>query len=149
MIPYNPCLLVLHNICIVLSTVYQGWSVWPILYSTSNELWLSLPGQHNHYCLSLLSAALTLGKPTPVLWGHSSSQPYGMVHVARNWNQQATLAFGPCKWASLEVNSQMPAKSPMTATPADILIATSWKFWNHNHPTKLFLNSWWWEIPER
>lgn len=119
MTSYGPCLLVPHNVCIVLSTVYQGWSVWPILYGTSNELWVSLPGQNSHYCLSLLSAALTLGKPTSVLWGHSSSpmerSMWQGTETSRQYWLWGHVSEPPWKWILKRQPSLLWLQLPLTS----------------------------------
>ena len=79
--------------CVVPSTLYQGWSVWPVEHSRSDGMSLLRLGYKRHcsFCLGFsLSWIIHLGKASC----HVMSSP---VKRPRYWAIEASC-LQPCKW---------------------------------------------------
>lgn len=93
----GPC-VVFHN--------EEGWLTQPVDCYRNDRMWLPRWGHksHCHLCLLLLDDLLQ-GKLAAMSWGHSWSPT-----ERSTWRRTESSCQKPREWASLEVDSPLPAK---------------------------------------
>lgn len=153
MAPNDPSFIpIVMALCVTMfqgfvSTLFQGWSVWPKEYGRSDGIWLSRLGHQRHCSFCLALGLLTPEKASCHIVGCSSSSL-----VRSMWWRMEALFQQPSKtWdpannylsePSWKQTLHPQASLQNTAIPDNILPVTSQETLIQNHPDNLFPHSW-------